>query len=203
MSQAIFPTFAGATFNTDRTPIWSTTKKTSVSGREFRASNYTYPRYKYKLIYEFLRQGMHQGTGYTEFAQLVGFFNARHGDFDSFLFTDPDDNSVTAQVIGTGDGATLAFQLIRTFGGFAEPVFDVNSAPLIYVNGVLQTLTTHYTVSASGLVTFVTAPAGALPITWTGTYYRRVTFVQSMVDFTKFMSNLWSLKTIEIISAKP
>ena len=84
-----------------------------------------------------------------------------------------------------------------------EPVFDVNSTPQIFVNGVLQTLTTHYTISATGLVTFVTAPAGALSVTWTGTYYRRMSFLQSTAEFTKFMSNLWSLKTLELISQKP
>lgn len=202
MSNAIYPVLPGVTFNTTREPIWSTTKKTSVSGREFRAANFSYPRYKYKLSYEFFRQGSHQGIDYAEMATLAGFFNARKGDFDTFLFTDPDDYTVTAQTIGMGDGSNTLFQLVRTWGGFVEPVFDVNSVPQIFVNGALQTLTTHYTLGDSGLVTFVTAPGAALPVTWTGTYYRRMSFVQSMAEFTKFMSNLWSLKTVELISQK-
>lgn len=199
MSNAVFPSLAGLTWDITREPIWSTSKKTSVSGRRFAVANYSYPRYKYTLAYSFLRQG----SGVTELAQLVGFFNARGGDFDSFLFTDPDDNTVTAQTIGTGDGANKLFQLVRTFGGYVEPVFDANSAPLIYINGVLKTLTTDYTVSVTGLVTFVSAPASSLVVTWTGTYYRRLNFVQPTLQFNKFLSNLWELKKCELESWKP
>ena len=199
MSSAVYPGLPGLTFDVTRTPEWSTARFDSVSLRQYRVANATYPRYHYKLSYEFLRQG----GAYTELAQLVGFFNARQGDFDSFLFTDPDDNSVTAQAIGDGDGASTLFQLVRAFGGFVEPVFDVNSAPLIYVNGVLKTLTTDYTISGAGLVTFVTAPGAGLVVSWTGSFYRRVTFAQSMAEFSKFMQNLWTLKTVELIGCKP
>lgn len=199
MSNSVFPALPGLTWDITREPIWSTTKKPSVSGRRFAVANYSYPRYKYKLSYAVLRQ---RGA-LTELATLAGFFNARGGDFDSFLFTDPDDNTVTAQVIGVGDGSNKLFQLVRTFGGFVEPVYDANSAPLIYVNGVLKTLTTDYTLSASGLVTFVTAPGAALAVTWTGTYYRRMWFAQSSAQFSQFMKNLWELKTLEIESWKP
>ena len=159
----------------------------------------SYPRYKFKLSYSFLRQG----GALNDLATLVGFFNARGGDFDSFLFTDVDDCTVTAQGFGTGDAATTQFQLVRGFGGFVEPVFDVNSAPLIYVNGALKTLGSDYTLSAAGLVTFAAAPGAALAITWTGTYYRRMYFAQSTAEFSKFMSNLWELKTVELESWKP
>lgn len=199
MSNAVFPNFPGLTFGVTRTPIWSTTPKRSVSGREFRSANMSYPRYKFKLGYEVLRQ---KGA-YTEFTTLVGFFNARQGAFDSFLFTDPDDNTVAAQVIGTGDGSNKLFQLVRTFGGFVEPVFDANSAPLIYVGGVLKTLTVDYTINTVGLVTFVTAPGAGVSVTWTGTFYRRVKFTQDSAEFAKFMANLWELKTLEIETVKP
>lgn len=203
MSNAVLPSFPGKTPEVTRRPEWSTTSKTSVSGREFPTANWSYPRYFYKLSYEFLRQGQGMGLSHTELADLAGFFNARQGSFDSFLFTDPNDNSVTVQVIGNGTGALLQFQLVRTFGGFVEPVFDVNGPAQIFVNGVLQTLTTHYTLSASGLVTFVTAPGDGLAVTWSGSYFRRVRFVQDVADFQKFMSNLWNLKTLEFRSVKP
>jgi uncharacterized protein (TIGR02217 family) len=199
MSNAVFPTLPGLAWDIQRTPMWSTTRKSSVSLREFRTANASYPRYKYKLTFEFLRQR----TGFTEMATLAGFFNACQGGFDSFLYADPDDYTVTAQVLGVGDASNKLFQLVRTWGGFVEPVYDVNSAPLIYVNGVLQTLTTHYTVSVTGLVTFVTAPGAGLSVTWTGTYYRRMCFSQDVAEFSQFMKNLWSLKTLEMLTAKP
>ncbi len=199
MSNAIFPAFDGLTFGVTRAPVWSTTPKQSVSGREYRSANMSYPLYKFKLSYSVLRQT----TGFTEFSALVGFFNARKGGFDSFLFTDPDDNAVTAQVIGTGDGVNRVFQLVRTFGGFVEPVFDANSWPLIYVGGVLKSSATDYTPGPTGLITFVSAPGVGVPVTWTGTYYRRMKFSQDSADFTKFLHNLWELKTLEIETVKP
>jgi len=158
-----------------------------------------FPRYRYKLSFTVLRQT----TGFTEFSTLVGFFNARNGSFDSFLYTDPDDNTVTAQVLGIGDGSNKLFQLVRTFGGFVEPVYDANSAPLIYWDGVLKTLGTHYTLGATGQVTFVAAPGAGVVVTWSGTYYRRMCFAQDTADFSKFLANLWELKTLEMVTVLP
>lgn len=199
MSQSVYPILPGLTFGVTRTPVWSTTKKASVSQRVFRVANASYPLYRVKLIYEFLRQTQ----GYTEMQTLVGFFNSMKGDFDTFLWADPDDNAVSAQAIGVGDAVNKSFQLVRAFGGYVEPVFDSNSAPAISVNGVLQTLTTNYTVSATGLIGFVTAPAAGLSVTWTGSFYRRMAFTQSSAEFAKFMNSLWELKTIELESVKP
>ena len=199
MSSLVFPTLPGLEWNVVRAPVWSTSKKESVSGRRFAVANYSFPRYKYRLSYSVLRQS----TAFTELSQLVGLFNKCYGDFDSFLWTDPDDFTVTAQGIGTGDNATRAFQLVRNFGGFIEPVYDVNSAPQIYVDGVLKTLTTDYSVSSTGVVTFVAAPTAGQAITWTGTYYRRVVFSQNSLEFNKFMQALWELKRVDFESWKP
>ena len=146
---------------------------------------------------------LRQGGSYSELAQVVGLFNQVYGDWDTFLWTDPVDNGVTSQGIGVGNGSATQFQLVRAFGGFVEPVYDVNSAPLIYVNGVLKTLTTDYTISPTGLVTFTVAPPSSQPVTWTGTYYRRVNFSQSMQEANNFMQNLWEMKKVEFESWRP
>jgi uncharacterized protein (TIGR02217 family) len=200
MSNAIFPnTFAGLEWNTTREPIWSTSKRSSVSGRAFHIANFSYPRYRYKLSYSVLQQR----AAFTELTQLAGFFNARQGDFDTFLFTDPNDNAAAAQTIGSGNAVATQFQLVRSFGSYIEPVYDVNGTAQIFVNGVLKTLTTDYTISASGVVTFVAAPGAGLAITWTGSFYRRVRFEKSSAEFTQFLKNLWSLKSLELVSYKP
>jgi hypothetical protein len=46
----------------------------------------------------------------------------------SFLLTDPDDNAVTAQAFGVGDGSTTLFQPARPSGVYVEPLFDLNAA---------------------------------------------------------------------------
>lgn len=182
-----------------RAPIWSTTKKSSVSGRQFRTANYSFPRYKYTMSFSVLRQG----GSFTELMQLVGLFNQCQGDFDTFLWTDPDDNSVTTQGFGVGDGSSRLFQLVRVWGGFVEPVYATNSAPLIYVAGTLKTAGADYTVSSTGLVTFTSAPTAGQAITWTGTYYRRCNFSQPSHDYNKFMAQLWDLKKLEIETWRP
>lgn len=199
MSSLVFPTLPGLEWNVGRSPIFSTTRRASVSGRLFTAQNYAFPRYKYTLSYSVLRQG----GSYNELQQIVGLFNQVGGDFDTFLWTDPDDNATTAQSLGVGDGSNKLFQLVRTWGSYVEPVYDVNGAPALYVNGTLKTLTTDYTLSATGLVTFVTAPTSGQAVTWTGSYYRRVRFSQSAMQTAKFMQALWEAKKVEFESWRP
>lgn len=200
MSNAVFPSLTGLKWGVRRSPQWKTIKRESVSGREYRAANMTYPRYTYRIGYEFLRD---KRAGVDELRTLVGFFNARKGSFDSFLFADPDDGAVTAENFGTGNGSTTQFQLARSFGGFQEPVYDLNGTPLIYKAGVLQTVTTHYSISSAGLVTFVTAPTAGQALTWTGSYYWRCRFERDLVDFDKFMRELWELKEISFRTDPP
>lgn len=197
MSNAIYPVLPGLSFGVQRSVLAPPVQvRTTPSRREYRARDATLPLYQYTLAYEFLRSR----AALAELQTLVGFYNARGGSFDSFLFTDPDDASVTAQLFGTGDGSTVAFQLVRAFGGFAEAVPDLNGAPAIYKAGTLQS--SGYTVSATGVVTFSAAPSIGQTLTWTGAFYRRVRFMRDQLDTTKFMQGLWEAKRVELLSLK-
>lgn len=71
--------------------------------------------------------------------------------------------------------AQLPYYWPDTIGGF-EPVYAPSLPDLkIYVNETLQTAS-QYTVSASGLVTFSSAPTSGYQLTWSGTFYARVRF---------------------------
>lgn len=129
MSNVTFPVLPGLAWSVVKTPQWSTRIQKTVSGREYRAAFFNVPLWTFKLSYEVLRAG-----GEQELQQLVGFFNARQGSFDSFLYRDPTDSTVTAQGFGVGDGATTAFQLTRTMGGYTEPIQNVNGMPQIFRN---------------------------------------------------------------------
>ena len=50
----------------------------------------------------------------------MGLFLQCQGQFGTFLYTDPTDDSVTAQTFATGDGATTTFTFARTLGGFSS-----------------------------------------------------------------------------------
>ena len=135
MSLAVFPSLVGQALEITRTPVFDTTVQTNRSGKTLVVSNQTYPVYQWDVAFNVLRQGAIPGGSYAELAQLMGFFNARRGRFDSFLYPDPDDNAVTGQAVAAGDGATAAFQLVRAFGGFVDPVLAPNAVSAVYVNG--------------------------------------------------------------------
>lgn len=196
MSDAIYPTLPGISWSFIRSPIWKTQIQTTQSGRELRAAQMSYPLYKYTLTYDVLRSS----AGFTELQTLVAFFNARSGSFDSFLFTDPNDNTVSANGFGTGDGVTQAFQLVKAFGGYSEPVIAVNTITQVTING---SPTAAYTVNNdTGILTFTTAPAAAAVLTWSGSFYYRCRFMADTYDFEQFMQNLWLMQKIDFQTVK-
>jgi uncharacterized protein (TIGR02217 family) len=203
MSTQVFPSLPGLAWPVKRSELWKTRAPEAISGKETRIADWSYPRHEWTLGFDLLRQGTRTAGIFTELAQLDGFFNERQGQFDSFLYTDPDDCSVTAQAIGTGDGSTTSFQLVRAFGGFVEPIFAPNVVSHIYVNGVDPGgWTVSYWGSATpGIVTFGAAPA-AQPITADFTYYFPCRFSADQMDFAKFMATLWSAKAVKFRSIK-
>lgn len=204
MSSAVFPALAGLEWNVAKVASWNSRVQGSVGGYETRIALQSLPRWRWTLQYEFLRQA----TAYAEFQTLADFFNARKGRYDSFLYTDPTDSVIadtspaTRQVFGTGDGSDTTFQLARSLkaGGVTEPVYNLNGTPKIYKNDVLLTVVTDYTVSATGLVTFVAAPAAAAVLTWSGAYYWRARFEQDASEFTLFANQYWQNRQVSLIS---
>lgn len=199
MSNDVFPTLPGQEWPVVKRPIHKTGIKETVSGREFRTRYMASPRYRIKVSYEFLREW----GGLGEMASLLGFFNKHAGAFESFRFNDRDDNAAVAQQFGIGDGVTTQFQLLRTRGGYAEPVYELNGAPQIFRAGVLQATPAAYTVNATGLVTFTAAPTAGQSLTWTGSYYWRTRFLSDTTDFQEFMRQVWKAQGIELITVKP
>jgi uncharacterized protein (TIGR02217 family) len=116
------------------------------------------------------------GTGYDELRTLAGFFLQQQGAFQPFLFDDPTDHAVTAELLGAGDSSATAFQLVRTMGGFAEPITAPNLVSALYFDGVLQPASNYSVDAATGLVTFTTPPPAGHAITADFTYYFRVRF---------------------------
>lgn len=195
MSAAIFPVLPGLAWGATREPMWRTAGAASASGMEQRAGYMSYPRWRIKLTYEFLRAGAP-----AELQTLLGFFNARGGDRDSFLWPDPIDHTATDQQFGTGDGAATVFRLGRTLGGAYEPISAVNGTITVAKDGIA---TTAYTLSAStGKVTFTTAPAAGAVLTWSGEYYRRVRFERSSLEYREFLRDLWDAKSVALLTVK-
>jgi len=190
MTVQTFPTLAGLGFPVKRTPIHSTTPQVAWSGKDSRRSNWTYPKHRYELVFDLLRSDSN-----AEWQTLIGFFNKCHGSAAVFKFLDPDDNTATAQQIGIGDGVTTTFQLVRTLGGFVEPVFSPIS-PVVSGAGL-------YSVDASGLVTFSLPPSIGAAITWSGTFNWLCRFDSDELEFDKFMNQMWSVGKVSFTTVKP
>lgn len=221
-SNNVFPVLPGLKWDIMMTPIFETLVLLAQSGRETRTAQYIYPRYQFSLSYDVLRDGqINVGTSspYTEWRTLAGFYLQQQGACTSFLYDNPSDDSITGQSIGTGNGTTTQFQLVRTFGvaggpTWTEPMLDINEtpAPQIYLNGTLQS-PSNYSIGQfqSGILTFNTAPGSGVAITATFKYYYRVRFVEwqenkssgaNQDGFNQFMYNFWELKNVSFISAR-
>jgi uncharacterized protein (TIGR02217 family) len=203
---AIFPVLPGLGWSVTKAPRFATRVQRAVSGRELRVLDQPYPIWTWTLTYSVLRDEWDtRGSGglgatYNELRTLMGFFLAQQGALTSFLFDDPTDDSISGQVIGTGDGSTTAFQLVRTMGGFAEPIVTPNIVSGIYLNGVLQSPSSYSVNATTGIVTFTAAPPAGQVLAATFTYYFQARFADDTAEFENFMYQLWQLKTVKLQS---
>jgi hypothetical protein len=186
MSNSVFPALPGLEWNSTKSPSWNTSIQRSVGGRETRISFMSLPIWRWTLSYEFLRQA----DAYAEFQTLVELLQCPAGELrliplhGSHRLSDRGHLS-TRQNFGTGNGSTTAFQLVRSLvaSGVNEPIYNVNGTAKIYKANVLQTVGVDYTINSSGLVTFSSAPASSVALTWSGSYYWRVRFEQASSEF--------------------
>lgn len=197
MSNAVFPPLPGLGWSVKRTPLWKTRVQEAVSGKETRIADWSFPRWQWDLTYDFLRGD----ATHAEFQSLAGFLNQRQGMFDSFLYQDADDDAVVGQQLGIGDGVTSTFQLIRSLGGFVEPIIAPNIVSSVSLGGVVQG-SGSYGVTSLGFVAFTTPPAIGVAIAADFSFYFRCRFLADSIDFEKFMTQLWRSKKVAFVSVK-
>lgn len=109
--------------------------------------------------------------------ELIAFFEARRGRQYGFRFRDPVDwkscapgQAISAldQIIGTGDGETASFQLVKRYASGGEWIERVVAKPVedtvvLAVDGVA--ITTFEIDLTTGVVTFESAPADGAVLT--------------------------------------
>lgn len=120
-----------------------------------------------------------------------------------------------AQLQLVTDGTYWYSPLQRNFGGrFLEDITDLNantsiggSALAVYADGVLQTLTTNYTLNGPGLsingysyqgmylkwVTSSPPPPPTAPITSQFNFFFRACFETDDLDFEQFLNEVWTV----------
>lgn len=196
MSYPVFPSFPGQAIGIKRTPLWRTGVQSSLSGKETRIAYMSYPLYQWSLDLSVLRSY----ASYAELAQIIGLINTVQGMAGNFLFMDPEDNAVTAQPFGIGDGTTTKFQLVRTYGGYTEPVQQPFSSINVYSNGTI--IGSGVTQIGNGVLQFLTPPASGAALTWSGQFYFLCGFLQDKQQFTQEFIQAWSTTGLQFQSVK-
>ena len=136
---------------------------TLSSGREERNQRWAQSRRRYNAGYGIKSR--------ADMAAVLAFFEERRGRFHAFLWRDGLDHSSNGpQPLGTGDGTTTQFQLIKRYGASFDPYDRAITKPVadsvdVFVNG---TPTADFDVDAlSGIVTFDVAPGVGAVLTAT------------------------------------
>jgi len=147
-------------------PNFSTNVVTSASGFEARNANWAQARMRFDA-----------GPGVraeAELQTLLSFFRARRGSAVAFRFRDPYDNSSNGmsgtpaaadQLIGTGDGSTDSFALVKTYGTGEQRRITrpVAGSVRIAVNGA--EMTTGWTLDDKGVIAFDNPPVAGAAVT--------------------------------------
>jgi len=188
-------------------PEFSTVIQEAVSGQEQRVKVWAHCRARYDIGYSVL----HSDDPVGSYRAVVALFYGHNGRLRPFRFKDWGDFQADDTKFGIGDGSDTTFQLSKTYdpslillntpGSFTytREIYLLAATPTIKVNGVTQTVTTHYTISTTGLVTFVTAPPNGHALTWTGEFDIPVRFD---VDYLPVVMNVNSIADIGSISLR-
>lgn len=194
MTVPTLPTLPGMGYPITRTPIWNRTITEFTSGKRTEFTPWTSPRYQYRAPYEFLRNNS------AEMQALLGFFNEVINAGGLFQFTDPDDNTIINQVIGVGDGTKNTYQLLRSFGGFVEPVYAWTAA-VIFQNGTVTPPAGG--ISPYGVVNFGGNVVPGNVVSWSGSYNWYCRFDdKGTLDFEKWLSTMYRMKEIVFTTEK-
>lgn len=147
------------------TPGFSTNIVTSASGHEARNANWAQAR---------LRFDAGPGVrGEAELQTLLAFFRARRGPAVGFRFRDPFDHSSNGmtgeptpfdQEIGTGDGTTVRYTLVKTYGSEERRRITRPSpgSVRVAINGI--ELASGWALQEKGVIEFDAPPPAGAPI---------------------------------------
>lgn len=202
---AVFPTLPIG-FPVKVTPMMDTTVGTTKSLREVRIANQDFPLWDIEILFEGLRDQTQNETPYVPFVgeqqyeQLVQLWLMMYGQSNVFAFDCPWDNSRENQQIAFGDGASLTFTVIRTWGvdGTATfaPVGLVNSVIGVEINGSTVN-PIDYSIDRNKIM-FTSPPADGAVITMTFSYYYLCRFVEDEQDFEEFGKNRWTIPSLKM-----
>ncbi|MFN3676577.1 MAG: DUF2460 domain-containing protein [Sphingomonas pseudosanguinis] len=156
------------------TPGFSTAILTGAGGREARNAAWAEARTTYDV-----------GPGIrsaADIAALLSFFRARLGPARGFRLRDPFDSIGTDEAIGTGDGTTRRFALVRHYGDQMRRITrPVAGSVSVTVAG---RSVTGFVVEPGGWLLLDAAPVGGQDITASFTFDVPVRFAEDRLSVT-------------------
>ena len=185
----ISSTFGGGGFVTDVVEM--------RDGTDYRIARRPFPRRQHIATYD--------AMALADAQSVSDFFDGRLGKVKGFLLDDPKENALVDHLILTAAGGETTAQVKKVTGTLSRTLRYI-SGLIVKKNGVTQTITTHYTVNSTGLITFVSALTAADAITVSCSFSKPVRFDTD--DFTmRPLSNsalvvqIDALPMIELIEA--
>lgn len=138
-------------------PRWKTTVIDFSSGNEQRNQDWSEHRCEFDISYGI--------SDIDDLQEVKAFFFARRGRARGFRFKDWSDYELVDEPIGVGDAVETEFQIIKTYESSGPHPYGrritrpISNTIVVRINGVVKTLTTHYTIGAGGIITFTSPPA--------------------------------------------
>ncbi len=178
-----------------------------ASGDEERNASWANSRRRYDAAYGIRRA--------DDLAAVVAFFEARNGRLHGFRFKDWADYksclpsgtpAAIDQAIGTGDGATTDFQLVKVYSSGSQSWTRTITKPvagtvLVAIDGTEQT--SGWSVdTTTGIVSFTTAPAAGAAITAGFEFDVPARFDTDTLDVTLDIERLGSITSIPLIEVR-
>lgn len=174
---------------------WSTSVVPLSGGQETRNQSWVVPRRRYEFAFA--------NKPLTDIRAIAAFVDDRRGMLHAWLLKDWLNYQLTSEIILTAAGGETTAQIIQTVGpsnAFARSINHIKAGTLVVrKNLTTLTLTTHYTVSATGLITFVTPLAAADSIAVTAEFYIKVRFETDMLGPTLEYFNTANISGISAI----
>jgi len=178
-----------------------------ASGDEERNASWANSRRRYDVAYGIRRA--------DDLAAVVAFFEARNGRLHGFRFKDWGDHksclpsgtpSPLDQPLGTGDGVRTTFPLLKRYasGGqswtraITKPVAGTVRAAL----GGTEQLSGWSVDTATGVVTFGSAPDAGAPVTAGFEFDTPVRFDTDKLDVTLDLERLGSIASIPLLEIR-
>jgi uncharacterized protein (TIGR02217 family) len=178
-----------------------------ASGDEERNASWANSRRRYDVAYGIRRA--------DDLAAVVAFFEARNGRLHGFRFKDWGDHKSCLpsasqgpidQAIGTGDGTTTAFQLVKHYASGSQTWVRTITKPVAgtvrtALGGVEQP--SGWSVdTTTGIVTFNTAPSSGVAITAGFKFDVPVRFDTDALDVTLDLDRLGSIASIPLLEIR-